>query len=111
MILDPHTGRYYELLTDNLNFHAAKYLAESHNHNGTQGRLVVLNNAQESAFASVCANGKAVLTGLTDDPNYGGVESQTWVWAGPNGTSAPLTETGYVNWLSVPPQPDNTRRY
>ena len=108
MILDPHTGRYYELLTDNLNFHAAKYLAESHNHNGTQGRLVVLNNAQESAFASVCANGKAVLTGLTDDPNYGGVESQTWVWAGPNGTSTPLTETGYVNWLSVPPQPDNT---
>ena len=112
MIVDPNTGRYYELITDWVNFHAAKMIAESHVYNGVQGRLAVINDESENSFAAACANGNSVAIGLTDDPMYGGTEAGTdpvngWVWTGPDGAT-PLSSTGYSTWALDPDQPDNS---
>ena len=107
MVLDPNSGRYYELITDYVNWNAAKVIAESHEYNGVQGRLAVINDELENAFAASCANNKRdVWIGLTDSPLYGGTEygavstenpPQGWVWAGPEG-STPLASTDYSAW-------------
>ena len=98
IILSPDSGRYYEVITDPVDFPTAKTTAESKTHNGIQGRLAVINDFYENAFAFACANRVDMWIGLTDDPNYG-APADTWVWTGPDGV-VPLDDTGFTRWKS-----------
>lgn len=108
MVLDSYSGRYYELVDEYVTFSEAKQIAESHVYKGVQGRLIVINNESEHAFAAFgshrsSASWAGVWIGLTDDPQYGGSEG-SWVWTGPDGAT-PLSNTGYESW--TPGEPNN----
>ena len=102
MVVDPNSGRYYELITDLVDFNTAKTIAESHEYNGVQGRLAVITNDMQTMFATLASTPGNTWIGLTDDPTYGGTESsgdipQGWVWTGPDGAT-PLTTSDYEYW-------------